>query len=145
MAAREDPRAFAELFDRHYDLIAGWLRRRVERAPADELAAETFLQAFDARARYDATRADARPWLFGIAANLLRRHRRAEERRLRAYARAAVRPAQDADLVAVDARQGRAVLRLLPAVAQLRADAGAAGRREPALRRDRARRGDLGG
>ena len=31
--------------------------------------------------------ADARPWLYGIAANLLRRHRRWKERRLRAYAR----------------------------------------------------------
>lgn len=98
------PHAFAALFDRHYDVIASFLRRRVERALADELAAETFLQAFGARERYDLTRADARPWLYGIAANLLRRHRRAEERRLRAYARAASRPDQDAGLDAVDAR-----------------------------------------
>jgi len=119
--AREDPRAFAELFDRHYDLIAGWLRRRVGPALADELAAETFLQAFDARARYDTARADARPWLFGIAANLLRRHRRAEERRLRAYARAASRPSDDADLAAIDARldAGAAAGRLATALASL--------------------------
>lgn len=102
--AREDPRAFAELFDRHYDAIAGWLRRRAERALADELASETFLQAFDARGRYDLLRADARPWLYGIAANLLRRHRRSEERRLRAYARAAGWPHEDTDLAAVHAR-----------------------------------------
>lgn len=121
-AAREDPRAFAELFDRHYDPIAGWLRRRVERALADELAAETFLQAFDARARYDLGRADARPWLYGIAANLLRRHRRAEERRLRAYARAAARPLHDADLAAVDARLDAGAL--APALASALASLG---------------------
>jgi RNA polymerase sigma-70 factor (ECF subfamily) len=60
----------------------------LERSLADELAAETFLQAFDGRGRYDVSRADARPWLFGIASNLLSLHRRREERRLRAFARA---------------------------------------------------------
>jgi RNA polymerase sigma-70 factor (ECF subfamily) len=82
-----DPRLFAGVFDRHYVAIAGFLRRRVERSLADELAAETFLRAFDGRGRYDVARADALPWLFGIASNLLSRHRRAEERRLRAVAR----------------------------------------------------------
>jgi RNA polymerase sigma factor (sigma-70 family) len=103
-ASHQQPQAFAEIFDRHYDAIAAYLRRRVEPALGDELAAETFLQAFDARARYDVTRADARPWLYGIASNLLRRHRRAEERRLRAYARAATRAGQEPDLDAVVAR-----------------------------------------
>lgn len=84
-----DPHAFAALFDRHYQAIAGFLRRRVDHALADELAAETFLQAFASRERYDTSRKDARPWLYGIAANLLRRHHRSEQRRLRAYARAA--------------------------------------------------------
>ncbi|HST42466.1 MAG TPA: RNA polymerase sigma factor [Conexibacter sp.] len=93
-ASCADPRAFAAVFDRHYDAIAAFLRRRVERALADELASETFLQAFGARERYERDRADARPWLYGIAANLLRGHRRSEERRLRAYARAAT-PAGD--------------------------------------------------
>jgi len=99
-----DPHAFAALFDRHHDGIAGFLRRRVEPALGDELAAETFLQAFDARDRYDVARPDARPWLYGIAANLLRRHYRAEERRLRAYARAA---APDADTLAFDGVETR--------------------------------------
>lgn len=85
-------------------MIAAFLRRRVERALADELASETFLRAFDGRARYDRARPDARPWLYGIAANLLRGHRRVEERRLRAYARAAVAPA---DLTAFDGVEAR--------------------------------------
>jgi RNA polymerase sigma-70 factor (ECF subfamily) len=87
-ASLRDPRVFAGLFDRHYAAVAGFLRRRLERALADELASETFLQAFDGRGRYDVSRADARPWLFGIASHLLSRHRRREERRLRAFARA---------------------------------------------------------
>ena len=62
---------------------------------ADELAAQTFLVAFDRRARFDLSRTDARPWLFGIATNLLRRHHRHELRQLRAYARSAVDPVLD--------------------------------------------------
>ena len=103
-ASLQQPEAFAAIFDRHYDAIAAFLRRRVGSSLGDELAAETFLQAFDARARYDAGRADARPWLYGIASNLLRRHRRSEERRLRAYARSAGRPGQELDLDALAAR-----------------------------------------
>ena len=80
---------FAALFDRHYDPICGYLRRRVEPAIADEIAAQTFLEAYDRRASYDPLRGEPRAWLYGIAINLLRHHRRAEERRLRAYARAA--------------------------------------------------------
>ncbi len=104
MASVDDPAAFARVFDRHYDLIAGYLRRRLDASLACELAAEVFLQAFAARARYDAARADARPWLFGIVSNLLARHRRAEARRLRAFARAAERPSSEETLDGVDAR-----------------------------------------
>jgi RNA polymerase sigma-70 factor (ECF subfamily) len=104
IASRTDPHVFATVFDRHYDTIAAYLHRRVGPALADELAAETFLRAFAARPQYDTSRLDARPWLYGIAANLLRRHWRAEERRLRAYARAVGNDAQDAGLDAVNAR-----------------------------------------
>jgi RNA polymerase sigma factor (sigma-70 family) len=93
-ASLRDPELFAGVFDRHYAVIAGYLRRRLERSMADELAAETFLRAFDGRGRYDVARGDALPWLFGIATHLLSRHRRGEERRLRAFARAA-RPARE--------------------------------------------------
>jgi RNA polymerase sigma-70 factor (ECF subfamily) len=88
VASLEDPEPFATVFDRHYPAIAGFFRRRLDPSLADELAAETFLCAFKARHRYDTNRADARPWLFGIAAKLLSGHRRSEERRLRAMSRA---------------------------------------------------------
>lgn len=63
---------------------------------AEELAAETFLVAFDSRGRYDISRPRALPWLLGIATNLLRGHRRREVRELRAYARSAADPLLDA-------------------------------------------------
>ena len=84
-----DPAVFAVLFDRHYERIWRYACRRAGPAVADELASETFVRAFAARAQYDRGRLDASPWLYGIATNLLRGHRRAEARRMRAYARAA--------------------------------------------------------
>jgi RNA polymerase sigma factor (sigma-70 family) len=103
-ASLTDPERFAGVFDHHYAVIAGFLRRRVERSLADELAADTFLRAFDARARYDVSRPDARPWLFGIATRLLAHHRRSEVRRLRAFARAGRPVADDIGADDVDAR-----------------------------------------
>src|SRR5438093_1011392 len=44
------------------------------------------------RGRFDRSCADARPWLYGIAANLLRHEYRSETRRLRAFARSGVDP-----------------------------------------------------
>jgi RNA polymerase sigma factor (sigma-70 family) len=90
-----DPAVFAVLFDRHYERIWRYACRRAGPAIADELASETFVRAFAARARYDRGRVDASPWLYGIVTNLLRGHRRAEARRMRAYARAA-EPAETA-------------------------------------------------
>jgi RNA polymerase sigma factor (sigma-70 family) len=83
------PESFALLFDRHFRSVHRFLRARVGADLADDLAAETFVVAFRRRSAYDRKRADARPWLYGIAVNLLRGHRRDEERRLRAHARAA--------------------------------------------------------
>ena len=80
--------AFEAVFDRHFDEICGFLCRRVGGDLGEELAAETFAQAFGGWSRYDVQRGAVRPWLFGIASNLLRAHRRSEARRLRALARA---------------------------------------------------------
>ena len=86
-ASRSEPARFEELFDRHFPAIHRYLARRVGSQLADDLAAETFVQAFRIRARYDLSRPDARPWLLGIATNLLRHHLRDERRRLLAQAR----------------------------------------------------------
>jgi RNA polymerase sigma factor (sigma-70 family) len=87
-----DPGAFVTIFDRHFDAIRNYLARRIGDDAAADLAAETFTRAFDARKRYDLDHVDARPWLYGIASNVMRRHARDERRRLRAYAEVAAQP-----------------------------------------------------
>lgn len=82
----QEPAAFALVFDRHFRAVHAYLHRRAGRDLADELAAETFAVAFERRASCRAADG-ALPWLYGIATNLLRRRRRAEERRLHAYGR----------------------------------------------------------
>jgi RNA polymerase sigma-70 factor (ECF subfamily) len=111
-ASLADPEVFAVLFDRHFDAIHGYVQRRVGRDLADEIAAETFTRAFDRRRRFDTTREDARPWLLGIAANLLRRHWRLERRRLDAYSRSTQRA--DAKLSGPIAAELAAALKALP-------------------------------
>jgi RNA polymerase sigma-70 factor (ECF subfamily) len=81
-----EPDAFALLFHRHARELHGYLSRRVGEL-ADDLLGELFLTAFSRRAAYRPDMADARPWLYGIASNLVRRHHRAEAARLRALGR----------------------------------------------------------
>lgn len=118
-----DPSVFAEIFDRHFESVFRFLARRVGVVTAGDLASETFARAFEGRRRYRLERDDARPWLFGIATNLLRRQRRNEVRQLRAYARTGVDPVlgglDDADSRADAAAVGPA---LADALANLRAD-----------------------
>ena len=66
------PERFAAIFDRHYDAIHAYLARRAGAALADDLAATTFTVAFERRATFRAESTSARPWLYGIATNLLR-------------------------------------------------------------------------
>lgn len=92
-----EPRAFTIVFERHFDAVHGYAARRVGPELADEIAAETFARAFDRRRTFDLGRPDARPWLLGIATNLMRRHWRSERRRLDALGRAARAPAGHGD------------------------------------------------
>ena len=68
-AGRAD--AFAVVYDRHAAAIYGWARSRVGDHAAD-LAAETFARACLSRASFkDRADGSARPWLLGIAQNIL--------------------------------------------------------------------------
>src|SRR5436190_3861058 len=118
-----EPGAFATLFDRHAGTVFRFLVRRVGRDTADELLGETFRIAFERRPAYDTSRPSARPWLYGIATNLLARHRRTEARRLRATALLAItRATLDTDAVdAADAAVDASHLfpRVTDAIAEL--------------------------
>jgi len=87
-ASIDDPAEFAAVFHRHFDVVHGYIRKRAGVLLADDLAAQTFLVAFDRRASFDQSWASARPWLLGIATNLIHGKRRQERRQLRAYGRA---------------------------------------------------------
>src|SRR5579863_10515188 len=81
-----EPVLFTAVFERHFPAIHRYLARRVGSGPADDLAADVFVVAFERRSSFQQTATDARPWLYGIATNLLRGHHRAEQRRLGAVA-----------------------------------------------------------
>ena len=74
-----DPQAFAAIFDRHWAAIHAYCTSRAASA-GEDIAAEVFRRALDNRGRYDTRLEDARPWLYGIATNLLRHHFRSTQR-----------------------------------------------------------------
>jgi RNA polymerase sigma-70 factor, ECF subfamily len=105
--SRHEPEEFTELFRRHAPYIQRYVTRRLGLAlsngtTADDIVAETFLLAFRQRDRYDPSRADARPWLYGICTNLIGRHRRAEVRQYRALARTGTDPVTESFTDRVD-------------------------------------------
>jgi len=102
--SRVDAEWFATLFDRYFTALHGYAARRLGGAGGDDVAAETFLIAFRRRESFDPGRGTVRAWLYGIATNLVREHRRAEERGYRANARVAAEPAYSGDLDRADSR-----------------------------------------
>jgi RNA polymerase sigma factor (sigma-70 family) len=76
------PEAFADVFDAHFGAVHRYLSRRAGADAADDLAAQTFTVAFAHRGRYRDDLGTARPWLLGIATNLLRERARRERRHL---------------------------------------------------------------
>jgi len=69
--------AFVEVVRRHEVAVHGFLARRAGHQAADDLLGEVWVRAFAARAGFQPGYADARPWLYGIARNVLRAHWRA--------------------------------------------------------------------
>ena len=77
-----DKAAFAKIVERYQMLVYGYLRARLlQSSDAEDLAQEVFLRCFMSRQRF-AVSHDIRPWLIGIARNLLREHvRRVKQRK----------------------------------------------------------------
>ena len=77
-----------DLYDRYARQIYRYCARRVGTQVAEDIVADVFLAAI----RADHHPPEPLPWLYGIATNLLRRHRRTELRAYRAYARTGIDP-----------------------------------------------------
>jgi len=73
-SARGRPDAFVEVVRRHEVAVHAFLARRAGRQAADDLLGEVWVRAFGGRAGFDPAHSDARPWLYGIARNVLRAH-----------------------------------------------------------------------
>jgi RNA polymerase sigma-70 factor (ECF subfamily) len=72
---------FDELYVGWFDRIHAWVRARVaDRTQVEDLTQEIFLAIFQSRASFTG-RSDFDAWVFGVARNVLRSHRRAERRR----------------------------------------------------------------
>jgi RNA polymerase sigma-70 factor (ECF subfamily) len=121
-ASLAQPARFGTIFDRHASVLHRYLVRRIGVGDADTIVGEVFLIAFEKRARYDFDRPTARPWLYGIATNLVAKHHRREARRLRATARLAAQqppPTDVADGVAAIVDAADQWPRIAEAVARL--------------------------
>ncbi|MFZ0342319.1 MAG: sigma-70 family RNA polymerase sigma factor [Gaiellaceae bacterium] len=115
-------RSFETAFEAEFAPLHRYLARRLGASAADDLAAETFAVAFRNWDRLDPAR-PVRPWLYGIAANLVRHHWRKERRMLRAYARTGIDPVLSDENEAVERADADTRQRdLATALAELRRD-----------------------
>jgi RNA polymerase sigma-70 factor (ECF subfamily) len=83
----DEAERFSAIFDSYFGEIHRFVAQRLGTDNAEDIVAETFLAAFRKRGRYDPSRATVRAWLYGIATNLIGKHRRLEVRTLRALGR----------------------------------------------------------
>lgn len=90
-----DSAAFSELFDDYADLIYNVAFRRTGSwEAAEEIVSMVFLEAWRQRATVTDQAGTIRPWLLGVALNLIRRHWRQTDRHRRATLRLAPDPTQ---------------------------------------------------
>jgi RNA polymerase sigma factor (sigma-70 family) len=106
----QHPDQFGELFRRHYAAVHGFTVGLVGRSVGADLAAEVFVRAFAVRRRFNPAYSSARPWLMGIASNLVAGYYRSQARENRALRRLAKIPPsddpfEDAAVARVDAQQ----------------------------------------
>jgi RNA polymerase sigma factor (sigma-70 family) len=115
------PADFELAFREHFPPVYRFIARRVGAPLAEDLAAETFATAFRRRATYSPERGSLRSWLYGIAANLVRNHWRAEQHLLALDARLVPETVSADAAEGVDQRVTAALLapRLAAALAML--------------------------
>jgi RNA polymerase sigma-70 factor (ECF subfamily) len=86
-----DDGAFRQLFDDTYPAVVAYARRRVAPDRVDDVVAEVYATVWRRRADLDPT-ASPLPWLYRVAANVIRNLRRGDERRLRLVERIEAQP-----------------------------------------------------
>lgn len=80
-AAKSDPNAFGELYERFYARVYRYVYHRVgHNADAEDLTAVIFMKALEALSSYQSRRAGFAPWLFRIARNAVIDHYRRQRR-----------------------------------------------------------------
>ncbi|MFC3980370.1 sigma factor [Streptosporangium jomthongense] len=97
-----DPAAFSELFGEHAQTIYRYAARTTgDRTAAEDVVSLAFLEAWRLRGRLKPDGGGVGPWLFGIAANVMRNTARAARRHRAAMSRMPVRdPAEEAERIA---------------------------------------------
>lgn len=93
--SRRHSELFAIIYACYFVEIYRYVAGRLGADVAEDLAAETFLIAFRRRGAFDPAVGSVRPWLYGIATNLISQHKRAETRRYRSMWRSGADPVPD--------------------------------------------------
>jgi RNA polymerase sigma-70 factor (ECF subfamily) len=79
-ASLENPAMFGVVFERHHGAVFRFAARRIGRQEARDVASEVFVRAFKIRYRYDVSKGNCLPWLYGIAGNVIGDRLRSLER-----------------------------------------------------------------
>lgn len=96
----DDPDAFGQLFERHGPTVHRYaVRRTADPTAADDIVSLVFLEVWRRRKQVVLHQPAALPWLYGVAANVLRAQGRARRRHAHALERLAALPGPSAVLV----------------------------------------------
>ncbi len=79
--------AVSAWYEAHGETIFVYVARRLGQENARDVTADVFRSAIEGHHRFDRDAGTPLSWLYGIATNLIRRHWRTEQRRLRALNR----------------------------------------------------------
>lgn len=118
-AERGEADAFGVLFERHGPAVLQFcFRRTADAALAEDLTSIVFLEAWRKRGKLELFQESARPWLFGVALNVVRSQYRAQRRYSDALTRLPSSPPAESEsdraIARIDAeRQMRVLLDLV--------------------------------
>lgn len=116
----DDADAFGLLFERHGARIHGYvLRRTGDPQAAEDTVAVVFLEAWRQRSTMQLGQPSALPWLYGVAANVLRHQHRSRRRHRAALDRLAHLPPRSPALVERQAQAAADAARVLDQIRDL--------------------------